>query len=397
MGKKNPGEKKSKAAEDAEFNALLKQLTTKSERDSPQEPVVTKAEAKKSRQKKALDLKQAKEEEKAEADLTNKLSRQRQQQHMAEIMRAIQSGNFGGLGQDEVPWLDGAPVMTKTPEAQEDADVSVAVCEMQGWRRKMEDAQILNLTMRNNAKLFAVFDGHVGRQSADRLASTMAERLMSQPAYTAEDYPLAFTKAYIAADEDLRNPEVSQNSGSTACSVLLTTRQKSLVCANVGDSRAVLCREGRAIDLSRDHKPELAEESARIKAAGGYVEGNRVNGGLAMSRAMGDFSYKQNSALPIEKQQVICIPEVTETMLQQGDEFFIVGCDGVWDVLSSQEACDVVRRQLADGKSLLEITANICDACCCPSDGAGRPSRPLGTDNVTVQVVVFREAFKAQL
>ena len=67
--------------------------------------------------------------------------------------------------------------------------------------------------------------------------------------------------------------------------------------ANIGDSRAVLCRNGKAFPLSTDHKPELQLEQNRIEKAGGYVTEGRINGSLNLSRAFGDFSYKNNEKM----------------------------------------------------------------------------------------------------
>lgn len=67
--------------------------------------------------------------------------------------------------------------------------------------------------------------------------------------------------------------------------------------ANIGDSRAVLCRAGSAVALSNDHKPDLPSEHNRIQKAGGFVEKNRINGSLNLSRAFGDFDYKGNAKM----------------------------------------------------------------------------------------------------
>lgn len=83
--------------------------------------------------------------------------------------------------------------------------------------------------------------------------------------------------------------------GCTA-SVLLITKT-DIYTANAGDSRTVLCKKGKAKDLSEDHKPELPSERNRIERANGYVEDKRVNGMLALSRALGDFEYKSNPLL----------------------------------------------------------------------------------------------------
>ena len=81
--------------------------------------------------------------------------------------------------------------------------------------------------------------------------------------------------------------------GCTACVVLITDSE--IYCANAGDSRAVLCVDARAVEMSIDHKPELATEKARIEKAGGFVEENRVKGILNLSRSLGDLEYKQDS------------------------------------------------------------------------------------------------------
>lgn len=80
---------------------------------------------------------------------------------------------------------------------------------------------------------------------------------------------------------------ISKNTGCTANVVLITPTH--FYVANAGDSRSVLCREGRAMDLSFDHKPESEEEEKRIKSAGGVVYMGRVNGGLNLTRSFGDF------------------------------------------------------------------------------------------------------------
>ena len=83
--------------------------------------------------------------------------------------------------------------------------------------------------------------------------------------------------------------------GTTLVTLLVTDR--SLTVANVGDSRAVLCRAGLPVPLSRDHKPKLSAERQRILHAGGFIVDGRVNGDLSLSRALGDFRHKVNNTL----------------------------------------------------------------------------------------------------
>jgi len=117
---------------------------------------------------------------------------------------------------------------------------------------------------------------------------------------------------------------------------------RSLVVANVGDSRAVLCRGGVALRLTVDHRASRPEEAQRIRAAGGFVSPNqRVNGILAVSRALGDHLLKENGH-PI----VTAAPHCVETLLSPKDRFVILACDGLWDVMSDQAACDFVQSML---------------------------------------------------
>ena len=117
--------------------------------------------------------------------------------------------------------------------------------------------------------------------------------------------------------------------------------------------------------LSFDHKPSQPEESARIVNAGGFVvEANghsRVNGNLNLSRALGDLKYKQTSGLDWSEQMITGCPDVTEHLIHEDDEFVIIACDGVWDILSNQEAVDFVRSR-AD-EPLEKICEQIFDHC----------------------------------
>lgn len=114
------------------------------------------------------------------------------------------------------------------------------------------------------------------------------------------------------------------------------SRQRVLYTANVGDARIVLCRNGRALRLSYDHKGSDENEGRRVASAGGLILNNRVNGVLAVTRALGDAYMKD---------LVTGHPYTTETVIQADqDEFLILACDGLWDVCSDQEAVDLIRQ-----------------------------------------------------
>lgn len=97
---------------------------------------------------------------------------------------------------------------------------------------------------------------------------------------------------------------------------------------------------GKAVPLSFDHKPTNEEEKTRIERAGGTVSNAggvpRVNGNLNLSRAIGDLKYKDNSALPPEAQIITAHPDVRVFELTPADDYFVLACDGIWDVLSNE-------------------------------------------------------------
>lgn len=124
--------------------------------------------------------------------------------------------------------------------------------------------------------------------------------------------------------------------------VLLTPTE--IYCANAGDSRTVMCDHGTAIDLSKDHKPDLPEERSRILKAGGEVMEGRVNGMLALSRAIGDFEYKQfpppkdaGAQWFLNNHMVTSYPDVVVKPMHKDIEFIILACDGIWDCKTSDQ------------------------------------------------------------
>ena len=102
--------------------------------------------------------------------------------------------------------------------------------------------------------------------------------------------------------------------------------RRVLYCANAGDARGVLCRAGKAVRLTYDHKGSDKQEAKRITDAGGFVMSGRVNGVLNVTRSLGDSSMKEF---------VVGSPYTTETELSEQDEFLILACDGVSPLLSS--------------------------------------------------------------
>ena len=193
----------------------------------------------------------------------------------------------------------------------------------------------------------------------------------------------------MVIEELNREQEEEWHGPSAGCTaVCAMVRDGEIVVANAGDSRCVLSRNGEAVAMTQDHKPMDAGEYDRIIKAGGFVADGRVNGSLNLSRALGDLEYKQTKELPPEAQMVTADPEIRTEKYQPADEFFILACDGIWDVLTNQEAVDFVRERLLAGKTPQEICEEACDHCLAPdTNGCGK-----GCDNMSIIIVVFKES-----
>ncbi|KAI3772296.1 hypothetical protein L6452_03478 [Arctium lappa] len=229
------------------------------------------------------------------------------------------------------------------------------VASVCGRRREMEDAVAIHPSslgndddQTSNLHYFGVYDGHgcshVARRCKDRLHLLVKEELSKKTEST--DWMNTMERSFSRMDKEvttwneqaisgdcrceLHSPE-SYGVGSTAVVAVVTP--DNIIVANCGDSRAVLCRNGKAVPLSNDHKPDRPDELKRIEAAGGkvvYWDGARVCGVLAMSRAIGDNYLKP---------YVSGEPEVTITERTAEDECLILASDGLWDVVSNDTAC----------------------------------------------------------
>jgi len=298
------------------------------------------------------------------------------------------------------------PVTTKTGcnASEPNLGLQWGIGEMQGWRPSMEDAHVamgsLSQLGRHKADswadtgLFGVFDGHGGEQVAKFCAEHLPQAIVdgepSKAAAVLHDSFMLMDQKLVDFGEatlptDQWHPDYV---GCTAVACLV--RGDTLIVANAGDSRAVLSQNGLACDLSQDHKPDLRKEAKRIKKAGGRVFNGRVNGQLAVSRAMGDLHFKSTDLDPAH-QMVSCVPDIKTCQRHVGDEFMVIACDGVWDVLTSQEVVDRVHEDLpAIRRGELQptdVVNKILDACICSEHPANTGGK--GGDNMTMILVVF--------
>ncbi|KAM0944099.1 putative protein-serine/threonine phosphatase [Dioscorea sansibarensis] len=228
---------------------------------------------------------------------------------------------------------------------------------------------------------FGVYDGHGGAQVAnycrERVHVALVEELRNIGASiggtSGDDWQKRWEKALVncflkvdgeVCEEVIRGAaaggtshvsgdiSIGPGSGSAGMSELVdpdtvgSTAMVAVICfshiiiANCGDSRAVLCRGKQPVALSSDHKPNRKDEYARIQAEGGEVtlsKGYRVFGLLPVSRSIGHRSLKP---------WIIPDPEIMVVQRAREDECLILASDGLWDVMTNEEACDAAREQI---------------------------------------------------
>jgi serine/threonine protein phosphatase PrpC len=197
---------------------------------------------------------------------------------------------------------------------------SVGVEEQQGYRKSMEDKSVsivdFPLDVKERCSFFAVYDGHAGVTVSNYLAEHLHETVRDEINGALAEVPpstlprddlidAALQTAFARTDAELGVASLQYDRAICgSCAVVALIVGDTVFCANVGDSRAVLCRNGKALDLSVDQKATRKDEMERIQASGGFVARNRVVGQLAVSRAFGDFGLKDKAPL------VIADPEV---------------------------------------------------------------------------------------
>ena len=201
-------------------------------------------------------------------------------------------------------------------------------------------------------------------------------------------------------------PDHPIHAGATAVVGVFTGN--ILTVANAGDSRAVLCRRRKlsseeeaacvkghyAYPMSYDHKPSQVHEMNRILRSGGFVNHfGRINGNLNLSRSIGDLKYKQVPGIPPAHQMITAEPDIMQVVLHEDDEFLLLGCDGIWDCLSNEQAVDFVMNRI-DTKSPTEIGAEMLDQII--SDDP-RVTQGIGGDNMTIMIVDLKSETRSRI
>jgi len=296
----------------------------------------------------------------------------------------FQDGIGGGL-------LCVVPVLLKRIEEDETDQYDTAAVHMQGWRQTMEDYTTVELALGGHKgwSFFAVFDGHIDDQVAltasQSLPAKLTQKIQELNGFNSDDTASlvdAIEKSFLEFDSDLMQSKKFE-SGSTCTSVLVTPTH--YLFANVGDSRSVLVSRDKIRFETKDHKPTDFPERQRINRCGGYVQMNRVNGNLALSRAFGDFFLKEhyegtmfNKSYNQLQQPVIALPTVTTIERNpENDQYLLLGCDGVFDVFMTSQLVQYTTNRFTVYKTVKEVALDLVDT----SFARG------STDNISVLLV----------
>lgn len=279
----------------------------------------------------------------------------------------------------------------KSPKTcnQEFGSIS-AVYSTKGGRSYMEDFYI---RLENNSEIgiYAILDGHAGNFSAIFARNYLMKAITDEIQQCKNDpienpyilngvvnYDWMLSDFIKEIEKKLRWSSYRRFHASGTTCLVVIAEKTTLTVANVGDSRAILCdNNGKVYRLSYDHKPlSNLNERHRIQSVNGLIYYNfgawRVNG-LSMSRSLGDYHRKAGTKIVLSKPDLYTIP-----LDKFKPKFMILASDGLWDVMRSQTAIDLIKDIYLEksdfGARLL----------------TNRASQLGSLDNITVMVVVFR-------
>ncbi|KAL4714588.1 hypothetical protein ACJJTC_006634 [Scirpophaga incertulas] len=281
-------------------------------------------------------------------------------------------------------YLDNSQLDTlPPPPALTRREVKTVSCATKNLRRVMEDRHIeiddleafFGIQATEPTSFYAVYDGHAGSAAATYCAAHLHQYLVESPNFKTNLWR-ALIDAFHRTDADFirKNNHDRANGGSTAVAVVIRGRQ--LYAAWVGDSLALLAKRMQLLQLVQPHKPDREDERERIEKSGGTVMhfGTwRVNGQLAVSRAIGDAQYKP---------YVTATPEINTVNLDGNEDFVVVACDGLWDYVTEDVVTATVYSQLAaDPDDLKAVTKRL----------TAQAKRYGSSDNISIIVVFLKD------
>lgn len=236
------------------------------------------------------------------------------------------------------------PVLNTVSTSLRSPWCSANAVELQGCRRTMEDEVVMFAD--HDYAVFAVLDGHGGSTAAHYMKQHLLTAL--QPLEDVHNHHIL--KARIRALDTRFTEQARDDSGSTLALAIICRKTMTAVIAHVGDSQVRL--NGETV-LTVDHTPRLRSEANRVVAAGGFVANNRVNGNLAVSRALGDRHFKTKWINVVSAE-----PDCVTVQLKDSDRLLLY-CDGFTERMSEAELTSAIMRLYGKDEFIQEL---ICES-----------------------------------
>lgn len=226
---------------------------------------------------------------------------------------------------------------------------NIFFASLQGLRSSNEDCHSIFYNIDNHdpnfkaINLFAVYDGHGGKQVSDYLSKVLPKYFIDPRV----KYPLSKTyimNVYDDIQKQLEKQSYSKHTGSTALVVIQYKQNNDMYLniINLGDCRCIISRDNLALPLTKDHKPYWPEEKRRITSMGGKIEFDgydwRIKD-LSVSRAFGDLDAKP---------YVSHLPDLYRYRLDKSDKFIIIGCDGLYDYCDNSSLVNYILNNCYD-------------------------------------------------
>eukprot|EP01084_Bolivina_argentea_P306294 529275_1 len=284
--------------------------------------------------------------------------------------------------------------------------LTYGLIEEQGLRPQMENcAKIMDMIQKNGENIkkysFSLFDGHLGQDAAKFCTHHLpqyVEEIINQKQQ--EQHTTVITEesiitesiraAFHKTDKEFKHYAFTNKCEAGAVGVYIYYDSSFMYVANVGDCQAVLCSDGEYKILTKEHNvTKNDDERTRCKQ---YIINDRINGELSITRAIGDYHECNNNSNPPQKEGnngnnykhkkvdgLICEPHIIKHKLSSKDEFVIIACDGLWDVLTPKHAMKECRRSLRHNADCTVAAKKLVDLA----------TKKLTTDNVSVMVIGF--------
>jgi len=233
---------------------------------------------------------------------------------------------------------------------------------------------------------FGIYDGHHGLNCSTFIAEKIPHVLEGNLDIDL-DITTALTNTYLEVDKMFLMHAHSLNpvltDGSTAISLLILNGL--IYVANTGDCRAIMSQGEEIIVMTNDHKANDPKEEERIKARGGTVLGGRVQGRIMVSRSFGDMEFKDNDTF--EGKYLVCDPDIFCYEITSKSNFIIIASDGLWDVLSNEDAINFVKNDLKENLDPNVVAENL----------VKEAYENRSEDNISAIIIIFDKKIKKSL